>query len=105
METPHVDDAFRALSNPFRRRLLLALLDQKPHDKIIVPGEIDLSETDPHRLETALFHNHLPMLADLGVIEWEQDSHMVSKGSNFEAIQPLLELIDNHRDELPDGWI
>lgn len=50
-------------------------------------------------------HVHLPKLADLGFIEWDSERHEVKKGPNFDEIRPLLELLDNHKDELPDAWV
>jgi hypothetical protein len=50
-------------------------------------------------------HTHLPKLEESGFIEWDQERNIVRKGPQFEEIQPLLELMENHADELPDGWL
>ncbi len=50
-------------------------------------------------------HVHLPKLEEYGFIEWDRDSHEVRKGPKFNEIQPLLELLVSHSDELPDDWL
>jgi hypothetical protein len=50
-------------------------------------------------------HSHLPKLADMGFIEWDRESGELSKGPEWEEIAPLLTLIYDHRDELPDEWL
>ncbi|MFB6183799.1 MAG: hypothetical protein ABEI96_04525 [Haloarculaceae archaeon] len=43
---------------------------------------------------------HVP-LASLAV---HSPSH-ISAGPNWEDIAPVLRLVEEHRDELPDGWL
>lgn len=101
--------AFDALANSYRRQLLLALFDENPQDDddldpldLLVEGETadDLTAT---RIE--LTHMHLPKLADMGFIEWDRESGELSKGPNWKEIAPLLRLMHEHRDELPDEWL
>jgi hypothetical protein len=101
--------AFEALANPYRRQLLLALFEENPQDdddldplRLLKQGETtnDLAET-----QTSLEHVHLPKLADMGFIEWDRESGELSKGPNWEEIAPLLQLMYDHRDELPDEWL
>jgi hypothetical protein len=60
---------------------------------------------EPEVLQTELVHVHLPKLADRGYISWNREENTISKGPNWDDIAPLLELIDTHRDELPEGWL
>lgn len=101
--------AFETLANPYRRQLLLALFDENPQDDddldpldLLTDGETidDLAVT---RLE--LTHSHLPKLADMGFIEWDREVGELSKGPNWKEIAPLLRLMHEHRDELPDEWL
>lgn len=101
--------AFEALGNSYRRQLLLALFDANPQDDddldpldLLADGEPtdDLAAT---RVE--LKHVHLPKLVDMGFIEWDRQSGELSKGPNWEEIAPLLRLVHEHRDELPDEWL
>jgi hypothetical protein len=61
-------------------------------------------EDDREAVEVALRHNHLPRLDESGYIDWDRDSGKLSKGPRFDEIEPILELIENHADELPPDW-
>ena len=101
--------AFEALANAYRRQLLLALFEANPQDDddldpfdLLAEGETtdDLAAT---RLK--LTHSHLPKLVDMGFIDWDREAGELSKGPNWNEIGPLLRLMYEHRDELPDGWL
>ena len=99
------DDMMDALNNSRRRKLLLALLKNNPQDEApAVIGDSD-SETDAVELLVSMQHTHLPKLEEYGLIEWDKDAHEVMKGPKFDEIRPLLELLENHQDELPTDWI
>jgi len=98
---PGVDQVFDSLCCR-RRRLILLLLKRgriQHRADLLIRGDDGRED-----LEAALTHSHLPKLADAGYIEWDQDTGEVSRGPRFEEIEPLLELIQNHADELPPGW-
>lgn len=99
-----LDDVFSALSHTLRRRVLLALMDDNPRRK----DEFETVEFRPpegdERVEIQLRHSHLPKLDEAGFIDWEPRTGRISRGEHFEDVRPLLELLDEHRDELPDDW-
>ena len=100
------DNALDALSNPYRRQLLVALLEHNPqddsdHDPLHNAPDAEESEN----LQTELIHNHLPKLEEMGFIVWDRETNEIKKGPNWDDIAPLLELIETHRDELPAGWL
>jgi hypothetical protein len=98
------DQLLEALADSYRRELLLALLEHNPQDVDEAdPLNIHSSESEEES-QFDIFMNHLPMLDKLGVIEWDRESDEIVKGPDWEEFAPLLKLIDNHRDELPDGW-
>lgn len=102
-----LDEAFYALSNQLRRRLLVGLLDANPQsDRLIgdIADEATGSNVDATLYRTAMYHNHLPKLEALGYIYWNRDSHEVTKGPQFRTIRPLLELLDANASEIPDEW-
>ena len=100
------DDILDALANPYRRQLLVALLAHNPQDDDDRdPLDVISAPDEPEVLQTELVHVHLPKLADRGYISWNREDNTISKGPNWDEIAPLLELIDAHRDELPDGWL
>lgn len=52
--------------------------------------------------EIEMYHIHRPMLEEAGYIRWDGDAREVRKGPKFDEVRPLLELMADHRDELPD---
>jgi predicted transcriptional regulator len=94
------------LENQYRRRLLVGLLDHNPQrDSVDIPEDVHVGDKELEVLNAGMYHTHLPKLEEAGFIRWDRDRHEVHKGPNFDEIRPLLELIENHRDELPDGWV
>lgn len=99
------DDALQSFAHPYRRRLLLTLLEHNPENENDIPADLTTSDEELEEMLIAMTHTHLPKLEDLGVIKWDRDKNVVRRGPAFDELRPLLELIDRHRDELPDGWL
>lgn len=98
-----LDDALDALAHVQRRRLLTALLE---HDsRAVSPVAVSESGAGPDRSLVALRHVHLPKLASLGFVDWDRECEEVSRGSAFEDIRPLLELLVEHEEDLPGRWL
>lgn len=98
--TPGFDQILDAMGDPHRRLLLHLLNNDELEDKT----DVMFRGGDEEGVNIALRHNHLPKLADGRFIEWDRDTGEISKGPRFHEIEPLLELIENHVDELPPGW-
>lgn len=100
-----LDDALDALNHIQRRKLLIALLDHNLQDDSL--AVLADPEDDANALEHigAINHVHLSKLTEYGFINWNQDTHEVTQGPNFDEIHPLLELVVDHEDELPDSWL
>lgn len=93
-----LSDCLEALSNPYRRRLLLSLLTDAPRGKPLnLLGDID----KPDDIRTRLTHSHLPKLEAMGFIERHRTADEISTGPHWDEIAPLLRLIDDNRSELP----
>lgn len=95
-----MDDKLGILSERQRRLILLTLKDdaeKTESDMLFRSGEIDDAELQ-------LVHNHLPRLEEAGYIEWDRDGGTISKGPRYAEIKPLLDLMENHADELPPDW-
>ena len=90
-----------AVGHVQRRRLLLSLLAE-PQIHI---DELRMSEEQKEMLLVEVKHAHLPRLADHGFIDWNPEKNRVERGPEFEDVEPLLELLHNNREELPDGWV
>lgn len=72
-----------------RRQILVSILGS---------GECSIPIRNP-----AMVHNHIPKLEACDYID--QDGDVVKAGEDFEEIEPVLELLEENSDELPDGWI
>jgi hypothetical protein len=85
-----------------QRRLILLTLkhdDEKHETDVLFRGGDDMDDA-----EIQLVHTHLPKLDEADYIEWDRDSGMISEGPRDDEIKPLLDLIENHADELPPDW-
>lgn len=107
-DSASLDSMFDALRDPYRRRILTAISDHNPRDINEFTrnkfASISGDEDDPEQLELQLHHSHLPKLVEKGYIDWNHEAQTIRRGSNFDDIAPLLELIDDHADELPAEW-
>lgn len=56
------------------------------------------------RSHAELYHNHLPALDAAGFIDWDPETDAVTRGPYYEDIRPLLQLMHDHQDELPEDW-
>jgi hypothetical protein len=99
------DDAMDALGDVQRRKLLLALLEHNPENDAPDLPSGSIGETDAVERRTMMKHVHMPKLDAYGFVEWDEDAHEVVKGENFVEIKPLLQLLDDNRNELPSGWL
>lgn len=98
------DELLGALADPYRRELLLALIQHNPQDD----DDSDPLDIHPEGADAFsqmnIFMGHLPKLAELGVIDWDQDKNQISKGPDWQEFEPLLRLIAENKDRLPEEW-
>lgn len=102
-------ELFEMLSHEYRRRILVAVARENPQDEDDITSEsiADGHEGDDDTLELLtqqLYHTHLPKLDDAGFVDWDRESGRITRGPRFEEIEPLLRLMSDHQDELPDDW-
>jgi hypothetical protein len=96
-----------ALGHRHRREALVALLERNPltledlERLHAVPGPPSEDGSDTETTRIALVHSHLPKLESMGYVDWNQDSGTIVKGERWEEIGPVLELFEEHADELP----
>lgn len=102
-----LDTALDLLADRYRRRLLIALLEHNPQDgqDTQIPAEITIRDENLDQLQIQIVHTHLPKLENSGVIVWDRSSNNVSKGPQFDELLPLLQLMYDHADDLPDEWL
>ncbi|KAB1193152.1 hypothetical protein GJR96_06720 [Haloferax sp. MBLA0076] len=104
--SPRLDDAFDALRDIHRRRLLMDLCEGDVTrlgraTTVVADG----GDADDERLEVELFHLHLPKLDGAGFITWDRDSGSIERGPRFIEIEPMLRLLDRNAGELPENWV
>lgn len=100
-----LDRAFEILSHPYRRRILMLLSEVNPRDEDeITPEKIATEDDELEPLTTELYHLHLPKLEEASYVAWDRDTHTIRRGSRFDEIAPLIKLMHDHQDELPEGW-
>ncbi|WP_123537816.1 transcriptional regulator [Halosimplex salinum] len=93
------DDMMDAVADVQRRELLVALLDHDPQRD--VPVTVDRDARDAVKTLFMMKQVHLPKLVEYDFVDWEPTDYEVKKGTRFDEIKPLLELLDDYEDELP----
>ncbi|WP_435158454.1 DUF7344 domain-containing protein [Haladaptatus sp. DFWS20] len=99
------DKQLSILSNHHRRQVLLALVDTA---RQTTPTDSTATvETDggDHLQTIAMWHIHLPKLADHGFIDWDRETQRVTKGPKFDEIEPLLTVLSENQDVLRAGGV
>lgn len=96
-----LDEPLAALQDPLRRQLLLAFFEQSSQDESIAIGEaIDAEDGLETQHERQLYHNHLPKLEAFDFIEYDYDEKEIAPGPEFERVEPVLEALDDHAEDL-----
>ena len=99
-----LDTVFEALGHTRRRRILTALTTDNPRQaEEFETVQFGPAGTDSEPIRIELRHRHLPRLDEAGFIDWNEGTGRVVRGEAFEDIRPLLELMDEHSEEPPDG--
>lgn len=80
---------FRLLADEHRRSLLGSLQDEKSHS-------IPTRKHDSQKVKLRLYHVHLPLLEDAGLIEWNREDHAITRGENYEDVEPLIEFLKTY---------
>lgn len=90
------------------RRVIIHSLVESPDDEPLPLPEAAESpnvSVSHDELRTALYHNHLPALADAGYVGWSSDPLRVWHGQNFEEIEAVIEVIVESADQFPSELI
>ncbi|WP_247001317.1 DUF7344 domain-containing protein [Halosolutus gelatinilyticus] len=107
-----INDVFNILADDYRRCTLIALLEETDRREETsrtanrhLPDDVALGEAGRDKRILELRHCHLPMLADSELIAWDRDANEIARGPRFDEAKPLLELLADHSDDLPEGWV
>lgn len=97
---------YRVLSAGTRRQIVGSLLEAPPDRKLPLPEAANLPDyrLDTETLYTNLVHLHLPMMAEAGFVEWDEEPFQVARGPNFEEVAAVILAIDDY-DEFPQHLI
>lgn len=97
-----LDVFFRSLANSRRRFVLSYLLDDSGESATfeelvdgVVDAETDSPSPDRGSVEITLDHNHLPMLSELGLIEYDRGQGVVTTTGRTSQIEPYLEVVED----------
>ena len=96
-----VDLIFDALSNERRQRLLSHLRRDEPSSLVDLAEQIAAWENNTtvgavsrdarSRVYTGLYHSHIPRLVDMGIVEYDRETDLVSLTPRAEGIRPYLD--------------
>lgn len=99
------DRVFRALSAEPRRQIVQSLL-AAPADRALSLPEAAVPSTAvycPEDLRRELCHSHLPLLADMGFVEWSGEPLEVSRGPQFDEVAVVFEVVESNATEFPES--
>ena len=101
------NDAFKAVSAEPRRQLIVSLMDSTTDTPVSLPESAMNPNvpTDSESLRAELYHCHLPLLEDLGYIEWEADPLSATRGSRFEEVVVIFEALHSISPEIPETLV
>lgn len=95
------DEILDTLSHPIRRRLLFSLYEQGQDASELSLHRVSGLAFEEENTQAALSHVHLPKLAEKGYVRYDGDEHTITKGPEWDQIEPLLRLVHTHLNELP----
>ena len=95
-------DIFRTLVSNTRREIIAALVENPPDRAVSLPEAANSPECrrEPDSLSVDLIHNHLPMMAEKGFIEWEREPFCAKRGPRFDDVGEVITAIQTH-DQMP----
>lgn len=66
---------------------------------------VSTTAQDPNRLGLELVHKHLPKLEACGLVDWDSDAGRVSRGPEFEEVEPALRTLAENADTFPGNLL
>lgn len=107
-----VDEVLSLVSESRRRQTLYCLLSNRTLDIDTIATQIaawennesiaSVSKQAEESIKIALHHNHLPKLAEVGIIEYDGRSGDIVSGEGFDEIASTVEQLRENEDECDD---
>lgn len=87
-----------AVQHEDRRQILFALRDTERWRPSV--SEFDGTQTPVGEpaIPADLYHRHLPKLAEMELINWDRETHWVTRGPEYEQVRPLLAFLSENYD-------
>lgn len=99
------NQVFRALAAEPRRQIITALMDVPPNESVPLPESAIMPNApiDPNAMRVELHHIHLPLLADLDIIQWNDTPLAATRGPQFDDAAYVLISSQSYANDLPDS--
>ena len=95
-----MDELFTALADRQRRQILATLEERDSRTDHLTVGDVG-SESAELDKSVELLHVHLPMLDDVGIVEWDREASVVSPGTRFDDAARVLACLREFDGESP----
>jgi len=91
-----LDTQLDAVGHKDRRQILFALRDTEQWRPSTSEFDDNRTLVGEPAVPSELYHQHLPKLAEMGLIEWNRETHRVTRGPEYERLRPLLARLAEH---------
>jgi len=88
-----------AVGHEDRRQVLFALCDAERWRPTVSKFDGGRTPVGEPAIPAELYHRQLPKLAEMGLIEWDRETHWVTRGPEYDRVRPLLAFLSDHYDE------
>ena len=102
-EADVLDSFAECMGHEYRRRILFSLHQLEGGESLHVPRDVLEEEDDRDAFVVEIAHNHLPRLDELGYVSWDREAQVVEAGEGFERIEPLLDVLTDHYEQIVPG--
>ncbi|WP_225308751.1 hypothetical protein [Haloarcula sp. CBA1130] len=99
MQPHRLSTQLDAVRHEDRRQILFALRDVERWRPSVSAFDDDRTPVGEPPIPAELYHCQLPKLAEMGLIEWDRETHWVTRGSEYERVRPLLAFLAEQYNE------
>ena len=99
-EAEVLDGFAECMGHEYRRKILFSLHESARDEYLLVPDDLLESDLERDRLFLQLVHHHVPKLEEWEFVSWDRESQVVERGEEFGRIEPLLDVLSEHYDQI-----